>query len=118
MDRIQLDGMVFNGRHGVTAAERSRAQRFVVDIEVEANLSRAGKSDRIEDTIDYRGLQAIARDVIEGESANLVESLADDIARRALDVRGVVAVTVRVSKRPARMRPIDAAAVKIRRARR
>ena len=109
--------MVFSGRHGVTAAERARAQRFVVDVELEANLARPGKSDRIQDTIDYRQVHAIARDVIEGESAHLIERLADRIARRALDVPGVAAVSVRVAKRPARMRPIDAAAVQVRRAR-
>jgi dihydroneopterin aldolase len=116
MDRILLQGMVFSGRHGVTAAERARAQRFVVDVELEANLAKSGKTDRIEDTIDYRRVHAIAREVIEGEPAHLIERLADRIARKVLDVRGVVAVSVRVAKRPPRMRPIDAAAVHIKRA--
>ena len=118
VDRIQLQGMVFSGRHGVTAAERARSQPFIVDIELEASLGRPGKTDRIEDTIDYRQVHAIAREVIEGESVHLIERLADRIARRTLTVPGVGAVTVRVAKRPPRMRPIDAAAVQIRRERR
>jgi len=56
--------------------------------------------------------------VIGGESAHLIEALAERIAARALEVPGVRAVSVRVVKRPARMRPIDAAAVQIRRTRR
>jgi dihydroneopterin aldolase len=118
MDRILLQGMVFSGRHGVTDAERARSQRFTVDIEVETSVKRAGRSDGITDTVDYRRLQVIAKQVIGGESAHLVEALAERIATRALKVDGVRAVTVRVAKRPARMRPIDAAAVEIRRARR
>jgi dihydroneopterin aldolase len=118
VDRILLQGMVFSGRHGVTAAERARPQRFVVDVELEVNLARPGKTDRIEDTIDYRRVHAIAREVIEGEPAHLIERLADSIARRALQVPGVGSVSVRVAKRPRSMRPIDAAAVQVKRARR
>ena len=118
MDRILLQGMVFSGRHGVTDAERARSQRFTVDIEVETSVSRAGRSDRITDTVDYRRLQTIAKEVIGGESAHLIEALAERIAARALEVPGVRAVSVRVVKRPVRMRPIDAAAVQIRRTRR
>ncbi len=118
MDRIRLEGMVFSGRHGVSEAERARTQRFRVDIEVETSVIRAGKSDRVADTVDYRRLHAIAREVIGGESAHLIEALAERIAGQALDVAGVKAVSVRVAKRPARMRPIDAAAVEIRRTRR
>ena len=118
MDRILLKGMVFSGRHGVTDSERSRPQRFSVDIEVETSVKRPGRSDRIEDTVDYRRLHAIAKQVIGGESAHLIEALAERIASRALEVPGVRAVSVRIAKRPQRMRPIDAAAVQIRRARR
>jgi dihydroneopterin aldolase len=118
MDRILLEGMVFSGRHGVTDAERARSQRFTVDVEVETSVRRAGRSDRITDTIDYRRLRAIAKQVIGGESAHLIEALAERIATRALEVPGVRAVSVRVAKRPASMRPIDAAAVYLRRTRR
>lgn len=118
MDRIVLEGMVFRGRHGVSAGERARAQRFTVDVELEASLSRASKSDRLEDTVDYRRVHAIAKEVIEGESARLVEALAGRIAREVLRVPGVRAVTVRVAKQPKRMQPIAAAAVVLRLAKR
>ena len=39
MDRILLQGMVFKGRHGVTARERARPQEFSVDIELETDLA-------------------------------------------------------------------------------
>ena len=110
--------MVFTGKHGLSDAERARAQRFTVDVELEADLARAARSDKIDDTIDYRRVRAIAKDVIEGEPAHLIETLAARIARKALQVPRVAAVSVRVTKRPPSMRPIDGAAVVLRRARR
>ena len=117
MDRIELEGMVFSGRHGVRPAERAEPQEFKVDIKVDADLLAAGRSDRVEDTVDYRPIYAIAKSVIEGESAKLIETLAQRIAERVLELDKVVGVSVRIAKRPQSMRPIDAAAVKIRRTR-
>jgi dihydroneopterin aldolase len=117
MDRIVLEGMSFNGRHGVRPAEREHAQEFKVDVELDTDLVEPGRSDRVEDTVDYRRVRAIAKEVVEGESAQLIETLAARIAERVLELNGVVAVTVRVAKRPESMRPIEAAAVEIRRTR-
>ena len=110
--------MVFKGRHGVSATERARPQPFRIDVELETDLRRAGRTDRIDHTVDYRAVRSIVKDVLEGESAHLIEALADRIARRTLAIAGVSAVSVRVAKQPASMRPIDAAAVQIRRSRR
>jgi dihydroneopterin aldolase len=117
VDRIRLEGMVFEGRHGVSDAERSKPQPFTVDLEIETDLHRAASTDGIEYTVDYRKLRAIVRDVITGESAHLIEALAGRIAQLTLGVDGVSSVVVRVAKRPASMHPIDAALVEIKRSR-
>jgi 7,8-dihydroneopterin aldolase/epimerase/oxygenase len=117
MDRIELRGMSFQGRHGVGESERERAQEFRVDVEVEADLAAAGRSDRLEDTVDYRRIRGAAKEVIEGPPRRLIESLAAEIARRVLELPSVAAVSVRVTKRPPSMEPIDAASVHIKRSR-
>ena len=117
MDRIELRGMSFQGRHGVRDAEREQAQEFRVDVEVAADLSQAGGTDRLADTVDYTKVRAAAREVIEGPSRQLLESLATEIAERVLSLPHVEKVSVRVAKRPASMQPIDAAAVHIKRTR-
>ena len=117
MDRIALQGMVFSGRHGVRPAERERAQEFKVDVRLETDLLDAGRSDRVEDTVDYRRVYAIAKEVVEGESVQLIETLAQRIAERVLDLKRVSSVSVQVAKRPESMKPIDAASVKISRTR-
>jgi dihydroneopterin aldolase len=117
MDRIELHGMSFQGRHGVRPAERVQPQEFKVDIEVEADLAEASRSDHLADTIDYTKLRTIARSVIEGPAANLLEALAGRIADEVLQTPRVVSVSVRVTKFPASMRPIEGAAVRINRTR-
>jgi dihydroneopterin aldolase len=117
MDRILLEGMSFQGRHGVRPAEREVPQEFKVDIEVDCDLSEPGTTDRIEESVDYRQIHAIAKEVIEGESRKLLETLAARIADRVLKIPRVGAVTVRIAKRPESMLPIDAAAVRINRTR-
>lgn len=117
MDRIELSGMCFWGRHGVRDAEREYAQEFRVDLEVEADLAEAGSSDRLGDTVDYSKLRAIAKEVVEGPPSQLIESLAQRIATRTLELPRVRAVVVRITKRPASMQPIDGASVRIERRR-
>lgn len=116
-DRIELHGMVFQGRHGVRDAERAAAQEFKVDIDVEADLAPAGRSDHLADTVDYTKVRAAAREVIDGPPQQLLETLAGMIAERVLRLPHVRAVSVRVAKRPASMQPIDSAAVHIKRTR-
>jgi dihydroneopterin aldolase len=117
VDQIVLEGMAFSGRHGVRQAEREQAQEFKVDVKLDADLFKPGRSDRVEDTVDYRQVYAIAKEIVEGESVQLIETLADRIAERVLDLEKVVAVSVRVTKRPESMRPIESASVKITRTR-
>jgi dihydroneopterin aldolase len=117
VDTIELAGMVFSGRHGVRPAERKNPQDFKVDVTLDADLAEAGRSDSVRDTVDYRPVYAIAKEVIEGDSAQLIETLAARIADRVLGLDKVVGVSVRVTKRPASMRPLDGASVKIKRTR-
>ena len=86
-------------------------------LEIDCDLSEPGRTDRIEDTVDYRRIRAIAKEVIEGESLKLIEALAARIADRVLELPRVAEVSVRIAKRPESMKPIDAAAVRITRTR-
>src|SRR3981081_1212379 len=57
MARIRPQAMSFHGRHGVRPAEREQPQEFKVDVEVDCDLSEPGRTDRIEDTVDYRRIR-------------------------------------------------------------
>ncbi|HEY7067404.1 MAG TPA: dihydroneopterin aldolase [Chloroflexota bacterium] len=98
-DRILLTGMAFYGRHGVLPAERELGGRFVVDVEAALDLRAAGERDDLAATADYATMYEAVRAVVEGPPCNLVEAVAERIARRLLAAfPPLQAVTVRVHK--------------------
>jgi dihydroneopterin aldolase len=92
--------MVFFGRHGHLPAERELGQRFSVDVELEADLTAARRSDRLEDTLNYVEAYDVARRVVEGEPSDLLERVAQRILEGVLELPLVRRATVRVHKRP------------------
>ncbi|BAS29342.1 dihydroneopterin aldolase [Limnochorda pilosa] len=105
MDRILLQGMRFHGYHGVLPEERERGQTFEVDLELELDLTWPRASDRIEETVDYRLLYDMVREIMEGPPVHLLEHLAERILRTVRDRverttfrRPVTHVRVRVRK--------------------
>ncbi len=76
---IELIGLVVFGHHGYLEEERRLGQRFLVDLWVDVR-GEASASDRIEDTVDYRRLAALVREVFGGEERLLLEGLAGAIA--------------------------------------
>ena len=103
-DRIHLKGMVFYGHHGVTPEEQALGQRIEVDLEIEADLETAALEDDPGQTIDYGELYRITREVVEGDPARLLETIAQRVADRIQDEYEVGAVWVKVMKPGA---PID-----------
>src|SRR5262249_36038052 len=100
MDRILIEGMSFFGHHGVEAAEREVGTHFTVDVALELDVSEAGRSDQLEDTLDYREAYGAVREVLEGDRCQLLESLAQRSAERLLALDRVQRATVAVRKRP------------------
>jgi dihydroneopterin aldolase len=97
-DKIFLTGVSGTGYHGVFEQEKREGQTFSVDIEVTSDFSAAVKSDDVRDTVNYAELADIAHAAITGEPFDLIEKLADTIARECLDIAGVTSVTVTVHK--------------------
>ena len=79
-DKIILTGFKVSGRHGCSEAERKHLQPFIVDTELYLDLTRAGKSDDLGDTIDYVSVLSDIKKIIGGTSRNLIETVAQDIA--------------------------------------
>ena len=83
-DEIQVIGMEFFGHHGYHHEEKVLGQKFVIDVQVRADLKEAGLSDVLEHTVDYGQLFQIAKSVAEGPSLNLIESVAERICTEIL----------------------------------
>jgi dihydroneopterin aldolase len=117
-DRIEIRGLRALGVVGVLPEERERAQPFEIDFDVEADLSTAGASDALDDTIDYGALVDTAEKVVTKESWLLLERVAQRIADELLRFDRVVAVNVTIRKlRPPLANDVATSAVSIRRLR-
>ena len=99
-DRLELSGMVFFGHHGALPAERELGQDFRVDVTVEGDWSAARRSDRLEDMLDYRVIWGAVREIVEGPPMNLLEALADRVARRVAALPRVERAEVAIAKHP------------------
>lgn len=97
-DRIRLTGVRGRGFHGVFEHERREGQEFVVDVELAVDLGPAGASDDLVDTVNYGEIGAAVLARIQGEPHDLIERLAELVARDALEHSAVDEVTVTVHK--------------------
>ncbi len=79
MDVLTLSGLKFHARHGYYEHERTEGNEFEVDLTFHADLSKAGATDDLSRTIDYQKAETIVRDVMEGPSVKLIETLATKI---------------------------------------
>jgi dihydroneopterin aldolase len=118
-DRILLDGMVFQARHGVHDREKVTAQRFEVDVEMLLDLQPAGLEDDLERTLDYGRVYETVKTIVESTTFNLIEALAEAIAHELLaDFPALEEVTVRVRKPEVKLGgPLNFAGVQVRRRR-
>jgi dihydroneopterin aldolase len=91
---VRVEGLRAEGRHGARASEREAPQPFVVDLE----LVVQAEDDDLSTTGDYRDVVAAARQVVEGESVALIETLAGRIARAVTALPGVRSCRVVVHK--------------------
>jgi dihydroneopterin aldolase len=97
-DVILLQGMQVPAALGVTAGERRLRRPVLLDLEVRRDLRRAGRSDRIRDTLHYKRIFEVVEDVAANQEHKLVEALGDRIARAVLAKFDAEAVTVVVRK--------------------
>ena len=117
-DLIQLRGLRVVGICGALAEEQERAQPFEVDLDVEADLSTAGSSDQLGDTLDYGALAATVEALVADGRFTLLEAMATRIAEEVLADARAQAVTVTVRKlRPPVPQHLDTSGVRIRRGR-
>lgn len=103
-DRITLTGLGAVGYHGVLEQERRVGQPFFVDLILYLPLRQAGLEDDLRQTVHYGLVAEEVKKVLVGEPVNLLETLAERIARTLLADFPIDAVEVTVHKPKA---PID-----------
>jgi dihydroneopterin aldolase len=92
---LELHGLEVHGTHGLLEQEREGAT-FLFDVELE--VGERGRSDRIEDAVDYRAVAARVREVSDMTRYDLLEALAAAVADALVDSFPVERARVRVRK--------------------
>ncbi|HDS08514.1 MAG TPA: dihydroneopterin aldolase [Bacteroides sp.] len=99
MGKIIIEDMEFYAFHGHFREEQIVGNRFLVDLEMEANLEIPAASDQLKDAVNYHRAYEIIRKEMRMKKSNLLEN----IARRILDalyaeLPGIEKVTVKIRK--------------------
>ena len=103
MDRIVISDLLVRCIIGVRDDERKEKQDVLINPTLDVDLRKAGKSDRIEDSVDYRALNKQIMRMAESSQFYLVEALAQSVADICLAHPEVSEARVRVEK-PAALR--------------
>ena len=118
-DVIELRGLRVVAIVGVLPEERDRAQPLEIDLDLFVDLSPAGRSDHLADTVDYGAVCATVEQVVVTFAPLLLEALAQQIADAvlAIDTR-ITSATVAVRKlRPPVPQDLSTSGVRVNRSR-
>jgi FolB domain-containing protein len=98
MDRILISDLLVRCIVGINEDERREKQDVLINLALSADLGKAGRSDRFEDTVDYRAIKKKVVAMTESSKFFLVEALAEAVAAVCLENPAVTEVRVRVEK--------------------
>lgn len=117
MDTIYIKGISAKGIIGTLLPERQRVQKVIVDVSIDCDLRKAGKTDALADTLDYKALTEQITALIKNSRFFLIEKLASEIAKLCLKDKRTKSVRVTVTK-PDALKNAQGAAIEIYRNRR
>ena len=98
MDKIILKGIRFHGYHGVMEAERQLGQKYEVDLELTTDLSVAGRTDDLANTIDYAQVIQLVVGIGTQRSFQLFEAIAETVAEAIFSQFAIEEVRITVKK--------------------
>ena len=119
MGKIVIEEMEFYAFHGHYQEEQIVGNRFLVDLEMEADLAAPANSDNLNDAVNYQQAYQIIKNEMRRTKSNLLEN----IGKRILDalwaeMEGIEKATIRIRKlNPPMGGPIKSVGVKMSRKR-
>ncbi|MCU4296691.1 2-amino-4-hydroxy-6-hydroxymethyldihydropteridine diphosphokinase [Brevibacterium permense] len=99
-DRIELRGLTVRGNHGVFDFEKREGQDFVIDVTLHTSVARAAATDDLAETIHYGELAEDVAGIVENNTFDLIETLAERIADHCLSLCEHVEVVVHKPSAP------------------
>jgi dihydroneopterin aldolase len=99
MGKIVIEEMEFYAFHGHYREEQIVGNRFLVDLELETNLSAPADSDKLEDAVNYQQAYQIIKKEMRRKKSNLLENIGKRILDALYDqMTGIESATLRIRK--------------------
>lgn len=99
MDKILMQNLGFYGYHGLLKEETVLGQKFFLDIELDINTKEAGLTDDMTKSVSYADVYEVVKDIVQNQRFNLLEALAENIAKEVLEKFDLVkGIMIRVKK--------------------
>jgi len=115
MGKIIIEEMEFYAFHGHYQEEQIVGNRFLVDLEMDADLAAAADSDNLNDAVNYQQAYQIIKNEMRRTKSNLLEN----IGKRILDalyaeMEGIEKASIRIRKlNPPMGGPIKSVGIKM-----
>lgn len=98
MGLIEIEGMEFYAYHGHFKEEQVVGNKFIVYTSIETNCTMAGKTDKLEDALDYQKVYNLIKKEME-QSSFLLENICSRILDRLYaEFKNIERATIKVSK--------------------
>jgi len=98
MDKIILTDLRIDTVIGIWDWEKRNPQTISIDLEMETDTKTASQSDSIEDALDYKAVSKRVQQFIQESQFNLIETVAENVAKIILQEFDVQWLKLRISK--------------------
>lgn len=97
-DQIHISDLLLRTIIGINEEERNKRQDVLINLTMQVDLRAAGRSDEISDAVNYRTITKEIIDLVENSQFQLVEKMADEVAKICLKDDRVQHTTIRIEK--------------------
>lgn len=84
MDKITVKDLEVFANHGVYEQENFLGQKFVISAVLHTDTRMAGLTDNLENSINYGEVSHLIKKIVEGNTWNLIEKIAEEVAHTIL----------------------------------
>tara|TARA_R110002111_G_scaffold262504_1_gene338894 strand:- start:64033 stop:64404 length:372 start_codon:yes stop_codon:yes gene_type:complete len=97
-DQIQISDLLLRTIIGINDEEREKKQDVLLNLTMYVDLRAAARSDDISDAVNYRTITKEIIDLVENSHFQLVEKMADEVAKICLKDERVQQTVVKIEK--------------------
>jgi len=98
MDIIEINGLRCYGYTGYFTEEQVLGQWFEINVRISFDLRKAGQSDDLSDTLDYREVIEVIKQRVANSKYALIERLIEVIAQDILKKPHIEQVSLKLTK--------------------